>query len=307
MKSIRVRAPASSANLGAGFDCFGLALEDPYDIVEVSITRGNGMHLKISVEGYPVPLEPERNTGGYVALSMMRDFGLEDGIEIKIWKNIPPGSGLGSSAATASAVAYAIDKLYDLKLSQDKLIRYASLGEIVSAGTPHLDNVAPAILGGFTIIAGTPPKIYSFKPDDRLGVVVILPYASKASTYEARKILPTMISLSSAYRNVGYGSLTVLGLILGRIDLLRDGMRDEVVERIRASHGFAQLYDEVRRLAEELEVGIALSGAGPAYIAITYHERVESTAESFRKIFEEKGIGCRIYITKVGRGVYEVT
>jgi len=307
MESIRVRAPASSANLGAGFDCFGLALEDPYDIVEVSIIRGSRMHLKISVEGYPVPLEPERNTGGYVALSMMRDFGLEDGIEIKIWKNIPPGSGLGSSAATASAVAYAIDKLYNLKLSQDKLIRYASLGEMVSAGTPHLDNVAPAILGGFTIIAGTPPKIYSFKPNDRLGVVVILPYTSKASTYEARKILPTTISLSSAYRNVGYGSLTVLGLILGRVDLLRDGMRDEVVERIRASHGFAQLYDEVRRLAEELEVGIALSGAGPAYIAITYHERVKSTAESFMKIFKEKGIGCRTYITKVGRGVYEIT
>ncbi|MEM2739791.1 MAG: homoserine kinase [Candidatus Bathyarchaeia archaeon] len=306
MESIRVRAPASSANLGAGFDCFGIALEDPYDMVDVSIASKGGGALEISVEGYPIPLDPERNTGGYVALKMMEDFGLEDSIEIRIQKNIPPGSGLGSSAATASAVAYALNRLYDLKLSMDELVRYASLGEIVSAGTPHLDNVAPAIYGGFTIIAGIPPRIYSFQPDDRLGVVVILPRTSKASTYEARKILPSTIDLSSAYRNVGYGSLTVLGLTLGCVNLLRDGMRDEGVERIRASHGFAQLYDEVRILAEKLGVGVALSGAGPAYIAIAYRDELGSIAESFRRLFDDRNIGCKVYVTKIGRGVYEV-
>lgn len=306
MESMRVKAPASSANLGAGFDCFGLALEEPYDIVDVSITPKGGKVIEISVEGYPIPLDPERNTGGYVALKMMKDFSLEDNIRIRIQKNIPPGSGLGSSAATASAVAYALNRLYDLKLSRDELVRYASLGEVVSAGTPHLDNVAPAIYGGFTIIAGTPPRIYPFQPDDRLGVVVILPRIGKASTYEARKILPSTIDLSSAYRNVGYGSLTVLGLILGRVDLLRDGMRDEGVERIRAHHGFAQLYDEVRMLAEKLGIGVALSGAGPAYIAIAYRDELGSIAESFRRLFEDRGIGCRIYITRMGRGVYEV-
>lgn len=306
MESVRVRAPASSANLGAGFDCFGLALEDPYDIVEVSISSREDERVRISVEGYPIPLDPRRNTGGYVALKMMEDFGLNDCIEIKIHKNIPPGSGLGSSAATASAVAYAVNRLYDLNLSKYELVRYASLGEIVSAGTPHLDNVAPAVFGGFTIIAGTPPRIYSFQPSDRLGIIVILPNIRKISTYEARKILPSTIDLSSAYRNVGYGSLTALGLILGRVDLLKDGMRDEGVERIRASYGFAQCYDEVRTLAEKLEVGVALSGAGPAYIVIAYREKLESIAESFRRIFEDRNIECKVYVTRVGKGVYEV-
>lgn len=307
MKSIRVRAPASSANLGAGFDCFGLALEDPYDIVEVSIETENRNGVEIFVDGYQVPLDPRKNTGGYVALRMMEDFEIKDAVRIRIIKGIPPGSGLGSSAATAAAVAYAMDRLYSLDLPRDELIRYASLGEIVSAGVPHLDNVAPAICGGFTIVTGNPPKIYSFQPSDKLGVVIMLPTSiSKASTYEARRILPDTIDLPSAYRNVGYGSLTALGLVLGRIDLIKDGMKDECVERIRALHGFTKLYDEVRTLADKLGVGVALSGAGPAYIAITYLEDLETIAGSFKKIFEEKGVDCKLYTTKVGRGVHEV-
>ncbi|HID19169.1 TPA: homoserine kinase, partial [Candidatus Bathyarchaeota archaeon] len=114
METLKIRCPATTANLGAGFDVFGLALREPFDLLEVTV-EGNG--VEIVVEGYPVPTEPERNTGGYVALKMMEDFGVEKGVRIKIVKRIKPGSGLGSSAATASGVAYALNRLFNLNLN----------------------------------------------------------------------------------------------------------------------------------------------------------------------------------------------
>lgn len=301
---VRVKGPATSANLGAGFDCFGLALEEPYDIVEVSKIE-DGAGVKLFCEGFPVPSDPSRNTGGYVALRMIEDLGLDGGVEIKIRKGVPPGSGLGSSAATAAAVAYALDKLYKLNLPTGKLLKYASLGETVSAGVPHLDNVAPALLGGFTVIAGDPPKIYGFKPSGRLGVAVILPETKPHTTRDARRILPSTVGLKLAYRNVAYGGLTALGLILGRVDLLKEGMRDEVVEPKRASYGFIPFYTEIRKLAEKLEAGVAVSGAGPAYIALSYREKVGEIAEALKNLIENLGGRCKVYVTRVGRGVCE--
>ena len=303
---MRVKAPATSANLGAGFDVFGLALKEPYDLVEVTRIPEKNVRIKL-VEGYEVPLEPEENTGGYVALRMIEDFDLPEGVELRIWKRIKPKSGLGSSAATAAAAAYALNKLFDLGLSREKLVEYAALGELISAGSPHPDNVASAIYGGFTIILSRNPlKIYAVDPPADLGVVIVLPVVEKASTKKAREILPKMIELERYVYNVGMAASLVAGMSLGKIEMIKEGMNDLIVEPIRAKAGIIPEYEEVKELGRRLNAGIAVSGAGPAIIGVIEKERRKVLAKELEKLYTSRGYRCSVYITEPGPGVSEL-
>ena len=303
---MRIRAPATSANLGAGFDVFALALREPYDIVEAERIPERVVRIRL-VEGYEVPLKPEENTGGYVALKMIEDLNLSGGIEFKIWKRIKPGSGLGSSAATAAAAAYAVNKLFDLGLSREKLVEYAALGEFVSAGSPHPDNVASAIYGGFVMISSRNPlKIYAVDPPPDLGVVVALPIVEKASTRRAREILPRMIELERYAYNVGRAATLAAGMSLGDLEMIKEGMDDLIVEPIRARAGIIPEYDGVKELGRRLNAGIAVSGAGPAIIGVIEKERRETLAKELEKFYASRGYGCEIYVTEPGPGVSEI-
>jgi len=303
---MRIKAPATSANLGAGFDVFGLALKEPYDIVDVTRIPEKNVRIKL-VEGYEIPLEPEENTGGYVALRMIEDFDLPEGVELRIWKRIKPKSGLGSSAATAAAAAYALNKLFDLSLSREKLVEYAALGELISAGSPHPDNVASAIYGGFTmILSRNPLKIYAVDPPADLGVVIVLPVVEKASTKKAREILPKMIELERYIYNVGMAATLAAGMSLGNIEMIKEGMNDLIVEPVRAKAGIIPEYEEVKELGRHLNAGIAVSGAGPAIIGVIEKERRKALAKELEKLYTSKGYGCMVYITEPGPGVSEL-
>src|SRR6056297_1152593 len=151
---VTVRAPATSANLGSGFDVFGLALDRPADVVHVE----KADETRISVEGTGskyVPEDPRENTVGAVADA------LDAPAAITIDKGVRPSSGLGSSAASAAGAAVALDALYGLDTDPERLVRIAAEGEAVVSGAAHADNVAPAILGGFTIV--TPSGIRSLE------------------------------------------------------------------------------------------------------------------------------------------------
>ena len=143
VKSVSVRAPCSTANLGPGFDVFGMALDALYDNV-VLTKKGKGV---VIVSSDNIPLSPSKNTAGLVVSAMKKKFKLKEGIEIKIKKNVPAGFGMGSSAASAAACAVGMNKLYNLKLSDAELVEFAGIGEKASAGTIHYDNVAASALG----------------------------------------------------------------------------------------------------------------------------------------------------------------
>lgn len=155
-RNIIVEAPASTANVGPGFDVFALALNSPKD--RVSIFK-SGDHLKIYVKGFSseIPTKISDNTAGIVALKMIEDYHLPEGLEIEITKGIPVGMGMGSSGASAAAVAFGINRLFSLDIDQNHLVEYASKGEVASAGKPHADNVSASLLGGFTIIRSYHP------------------------------------------------------------------------------------------------------------------------------------------------------
>ncbi|MCS7132712.1 MAG: homoserine kinase [Aigarchaeota archaeon] len=302
---MRVRSPATSANLGSGFDVFGMALREPYDLIEAERLPERAVELEI-VGGYQVPLKPEENTGGYVALEMIRDFDIGGGVKFRIWKNIKPGSGLGSSAATAAAAAYAVNKLYGLGLSATELVEYAARGELVSAGAAHVDNVASAIYGGFIIISSRNPlKIYSIRPPSGLGAVVVLPNVEKGSTRRAREVLPSSIPLHHLVHNVGAASTLAAGMALGDPEMIKWGMRDVVVEPARSSAGIIPEYDGVKALGERFGAGVAVSGAGPAIIALIEREKRSELAVALKEFYRSRGYECVVYVTEPGPGVSE--
>src|SRR3972149_5991718 len=195
---ITVTAPATTANLGPGFDVFGLALEQPSDkVTVVLISKG----VKIEVTGLSaatILTAPEKNTAGVVANQMLKEFSLKAGVLIRIEKGILPGMGLGSSAASAAAVAYGLNRILNLKLEKNELIRLAAKGEGASAGSEHADNVAPALCGDFVIVKSyNPLRIVNLKAPLEMAVSVAFPHVTTSmnKTEKARSVIPKMVPI----------------------------------------------------------------------------------------------------------------
>src|SRR2546425_4984167 len=231
--AVRVEAYCSTANLGAGFDVFGLALSKYAERVQVR--TANTQPIKIRIQGpysRERPRAPKKNSAGPPARALLDRSGLNTGVEIIIEKNIPPGLGLGSSGATAAACTKAMNHLLQLELSNDELVRTASLGEAAASGSAHTDNVGASLLGGFVICYGNPLRTVCVKPPAKLSIVVVSPKTRlpKNKTIFARKLVPQKIGVRQAINNIGYASAIALGFANGDIDLIGSGMEDAIAE-----------------------------------------------------------------------------
>jgi len=291
MENIKVRVPATSANLGAGFDVFGIALEMPFDTIEVKKSQ----KIEIMVKGRGsehIPTSVGKNTAGVVASI------LEKPVKITIHRGIPLSSGLGSSAAPAAGVAFALNKLYDLGLSGEELVRIAAEGEKAVAGVAHADNVAPAIYGGFVIVHEN--KVISLMPKN-IGIVAVHPEIV-VSTRKARAILPENISLKNASFNTGSAACMVMGMVKGDIKLIGDSMDNRVIEEKRSQ--LIKGYEKVKTAALVAgAAGITISGSGPTMVAVCRMEEREDIAEAMIRAFKESGVKSEAFITTIGKGV----
>src|SRR5437899_7229230 len=269
------RAFCSTANLGAGFDVFGLALSKYSDIVKARITSGNKIRIIVrGPEGRNIPVGVRENSAGPPALDLSNKARLKKGLEITVEKGVPQGLRLGSSGATAAACAKAMDYLLDLKLSKDELVRVASLGEKAVAGTAHADNVAASLLGGFVIVCDDPIRTISLKPSDSLSVVVVTPNlpARSNKTRKAREIIPEKIRLKNAVLNAGRAAAMAAAFARGDIRMIGMGMVDEIAEPFRKH--LIPGYDDVRRMGIEAgAAGVSISGAGPSLVALVDRDR----------------------------------
>jgi len=306
-KTVGVVAPATTANLGPGFDVFGLALNVFHDLVEVTL-KGAGVTITASGKyAGMMPTAPERNTAGVVARLFLEKAKANTGVEIKVVKEIKPGCGLGSSGASAAAVAVALDHLLGTGYSKMELISLAAQGESASAGFPHADNVAAAILGGFTIIRSYEPlDVISLKVPKNLEVAVAIPEVPvpPKKTEQARAILPDKVPLSKMVHNVGHASTLVAGFAQSDINLIGKGMSDCVVEPVRAQ--LIPGYEKVRRSALDAgAAGVAISGAGPTMIAMVNADKVNTldVAEAMKKAFEQEGVKAEAYRAQPTGGV----
>jgi homoserine kinase len=305
---VTVIAPATTANLGPGFDVFGLALKTPHDKVTLSVLP-KGVTIEVTgLSADTIPAAPEKNTAGVVANHILKEFHLKTGVKIEVDKGILPGMGLGSSAASAAAVAYGLNYMFNLKLEREDLIRLAAKGEVASAGSEHADNVSAAICGGFVIVRSyNPLQIVSLKAPQNMEVCAAYPHMKTPAnkTEKARSVVPKQVSIEKLVYNVGRAAAIASGFASGDVDLIGESMSDAVVEPERAA--LIPSYQKVKENALKAGAcGVAISGAGPAMIAIVNKKRANSAkvAEAMKEAFESTGLKATAFATEPGRGTH---
>ena len=310
IKQVTVKAPASSANLGPGFDVFGIALEQPND--KVTLTTINDC-VKIQISGMgarTISLTPEKNTAGRVAKIMLNDFNLKTGLQIHVEKGIFPGKGLGSSAASAAAVAVGVNIMFELGLSNKQLIAYAAKGEVASAGSEHADNVSAAVCGNFVLIRSyNPLEIISLECPKDMELAVAMPkiITPPNKTEKARAVVPKLVPLEKHVYNLSKAAAMAAGFAMGDVDIIGQSMVDDIVEPSRAS--LVPGYNIVRKNALDAgALGVTISGAGPSMIAIVNKKNVDTVkvAAAMREGFLSAGYDAKAFATRPGKGAYVV-
>ncbi len=302
------KAYCSSANLGPGFDTFGLALDQYCDIVKAQFDkRGSGIKIRLAGRhAQGIPSKPSLNSAGPPALEMLHRAGVRKGLEILIRKNIPPGLGLGSSGATAAACVRALDSLLQLGLPEDDLVRIASLGEEVVTGNPHADNVAASLLGGFVVVYGKDPiHAKSITPPGNLRAVIATPHVRlrKGKTRLARSLVPRSVKVEDAVSNIGRASAVTLGFALGNIDMIGGAMEDRIAEPYREK--LIPGYREVKTAALAARAsGVAVSGAGPSVLALVDRGRCDprKVGRAMVREFAKNNIASMFFVCRPAPG-----
>jgi len=286
---LTVRAPATSANLGSGFDVFGVALERPADVVRVEKADRTTITVRGAGSQY-IPEDPQKNTVGAVAEA------LNAPAHIQIDKGVRPASGLGSSAASAAAAAVGLNELYKRGYSREELVPIAAEGEAVVSGAAHSDNVAPSILGGFTIARHD--GVTSVDAD--IPLVACLPEIV-VSTRDARRVVPDGARMEQVVETVGNAATLAVGMARSDPELVGRGMHDMVVTPARAE--LIDGYNNVHAAAAEAgATGVTISGAGPTVIAACYEGRRAAIASAMLDAFDDAGTEARAFKTRIGRG-----
>lgn len=286
---LTVRAPATSANLGSGFDVFGLALGTPADVVRVERAPETTITVTGAGSEY-IPEDPKKNTVGAVAEA------LDAPARIRIDKGVRPSSGLGSSAASAAAAAVALNALYDRGRSRKELVPVAAKGEALVSGEAHADNVAPSLLGGFTV--ATDDGVTQVNAS--VPVVACLPEIS-VSTRDARGIVPDSATMDEVVDTVGNAATLTVGMTRDDPELVGKGMTDEIVtpQRTKLIDG----YEGVREAALEAgATGVTVSGAGPGILAVCHRRDQRAIASAMVDAFDAVGVESRAYQTAIGQG-----
>jgi len=297
---ITVRAPSSTANLGPGFDVFGLAVDAFFD--EVTLTKKKSGISIITEDN--IPTNPDNNTAGLVVKNMIKKFKIKDGIEIKIKKGVPAGFGMGSSAASAAATVIAFDKMYELKLDENTLVEFAGSGEKASAGSVHYDNVAASVLGGFVIVRTNPLNVIKIKPPMNLRMCVAVPKLEvpKKKTKVSRGVIPKKISLVDSIANLSNAAAIVAGFMKKDPKLIGDSIKDVIVEPARQHMipGFAKVKENALKAGA---FGVTISGAGPSVIAFSKSSAdLKKISLAMSRGFASANTKCQTVICKPSKG-----
>ena len=297
---ITVKAPSSTANLGPGFDVFGLAIDAFHDEVTLTKTK-SGITI---ITDDKIPTNPENNTAGLVVKNMKKRFRIKGGIEIKIKKGVPAGFGMGSSAASAAAAAVAFDKLFALKLDGNSLVEFAGSGEKASAGSIHYDNVAASVLGGFVIVKTNPLDVIRVEPPTNLRMCIAVPNIDvpKKKTKVSREVIPKKIKLTDSIWNLSNASAIVAGFMKKDPVLIGNSIKDVIVEPARRHMipGFAKVKQNALKAGA---FGVTISGAGPSVIAFSKSSaNLKKISLAMSRGFASKKIKCQTIICKPTKG-----
>ena len=298
MNEIKIFCPATIANLNCGFDILGLCLETIGD--EMIIRKSTEKGIKITkIVGADLPLETQKNVAGVAVLAIIENLDLDFGFEIEIYKNIKAGSGIGSSSASAAGAVFGINELLGKPFSKVELVNFAMKGEVVASGSEHADNVAPCLLGGFTLIRGYDPlDIIQIESPSELYAVVLHPHI-EVKTADARAVIQPMIPLKLAITQTGNLGGFIAGLYTNDYELISRSLQDVLIEPFR--NHLIPNFDEVKNTAiKNGALGAGISGARPSIFALCKgKESAEKVANGMKESYLSTGIEFDIHVSKV--------
>ena len=296
---VKVLAPGTVANLVCGFDVLGMCLNEPNDLMEVKLLSEKKIIIH-SADGYPLPLDPAQNTAGAPLVEMISELDTPTGFEVTIHKKIKPGSGIGSSAASAAGAVVAANHLLGNIFSNKDLVRFAMFGEKVASGVKHADNVAPCIYGGITLIRSIHPLDIISIPCPDLFVTIVHPQI-EVRTSDARQILRKEVLLKDAIRQWGNIAGLVAGFIQNNLLLIGRSLEDVIIEPVRSI--LIPGFDEVKLKCKEAgALGGGISGSGPSIFMLSKDEPTAIAVENVMKeIYNRIGLDYHTYVTTINQ------
>ncbi|TLX23965.1 homoserine kinase [Chryseobacterium indologenes] len=304
MKKVKLRVPATVANLVCGFDILGMAIHDPYDEMELKLLDSPDIIIKHE-DSFGLPEQPSKNVAGVVLQKIQEHLKLSQGFEVIIRKHIKPGSGLGSSAASAAGAAFGANALLGDILCKEELIHFAMFGEELASGVRHADNIAPCIYGGITLVKTTDPiDIIPLNAPD-LFVAAVHPQV-EVKTSDSRQILKKSITLKSAVEQWGNIAGLVAGIQKNDLPLIGRSLKDVIIEPVRSI--LIPKFDEIKMKSLQLgALGGGISGSGPSiFMLAEKKETAEKIADLMKTVYDEIEIESYTYVSKINPAGIEI-
>lgn len=300
MKSISVFAPATVSNVSCGFDVLGFAMEGPGDEVQLTLTTSSEVRIKsIRPDTIKLPTDGKKNTASVAVNSFLSAIGSNQGVDITLIKNLPLGSGMGSSGASAAAALVGINYLMGNPLTVNELIPHAMEGERIACGSAHADNVAPSILGGFVLVRDYHPlDVINIPLKAKLWCTLVHPHI-ELRTEDSRKVLNQEIPLKDAVTQTGNIAALMIGLIKPDYEIISRSLKDVIAEPLRAK--FIPGFDEIKESAVNLgAIGAGISGSGPSIFALSETSQIaQKVGDRIQSIFRQNKLESEIFVSAI--------
>ena len=298
MDQIEVFCPGSVANISCGFDVLGFCLEPVGDLMKVTKTDKPGITIG-SIKGQDLPKDPLKNVASVAAMALLESHPSSFGFQIDIDKRIKPGSGIGSSAASAAGAVFAINELLGKPYSRNELVQYAMAGEALASGAAHADNLAPVLLGGFTLVRSNQSLDIIKLPSPPELVATVIHPKIELKTIHSRAILKNTVPLDKAIQQWGNLGAFVSALYTNDYDLLSRSMKDKVIEPFRAM--LIPRFHEVKAAALHAgALGSGISGSGPSIYALSKGMDIaKQVGEAMKKQFDDLELEYEVHLSKI--------
>ena len=306
MNQIKIFSPASVSNLCCGFDVLGFSIDGIGDELRITKSTNKGANIK-EIKGYNVPLENNKNTASVAAQALLDHLKINEGFDIEINKKIKPGSGIGSSAASAVGAVYGINKLLGNPLKHEELLKFAMKGEFVSSKTAPADNVASALYGG-TILVNNRENYNVIKlPVPKNLYAIIHHPLIEIKTSDSRGVLPKSIDLKIVSDQLSALGGFIHSLHTQDFELMKISLKDYLVEQFRSD--YVPAFNEIKSVADlNNTICCSISGSGPSIFTL-----VNSLSEAqrlklvFDEIYKDKKLEFNSYISSLNsKGVHEI-
>lgn len=294
---VTVHPPATVANIVCGFDILGFTLESPSDKMLLRKVKGKGVKIS-NKDSYNLPTEPSKNVIGMALLALLDAVQEDIGFEVESTKRIKPGSGIGSSAASAAGAVVGANYLLNNRFTNIQLVEFAMCGEEVASGSKHADNIAPCIYGGITLIRSLQPLDIITIPSPELYATVLHPQI-EVKTSDSRSVLKQQVPMKDAVTQWGNVAGLIAGFIKKDYDLISRSLVDVIVEPVRSI--LIPGFDEIKKKGIEAgALGGGISGAGPSMFMLSKNEATAiSVEQAMKEVYRKIGVDFYTHVSPI--------